>query len=228
MRSLDELLSHSAAAYPENTAVVDPGRGEISYSALDALASELAELLRRHGVVARRSGGRVRAEVPGNGGRDLRNSESRSRLHSRGPDRSRAAKPRHPLRLLRPGCRYRRIPRGEAPRRVRARGEDPGRAALASPLGREHGPSRSPARKRAGARAGRARLHPLHLRLHGEAEGRNAHPRERPGVRRLVLRGVPPHGRGSILLSRSVSFRPVDPGPVRPDSTRRRRGPHRR
>jgi amino acid adenylation domain-containing protein len=51
MRSLDELLSRSASAYPENVAIVDPGRAQATYRELDALATELSHLLRRHGVV---------------------------------------------------------------------------------------------------------------------------------------------------------------------------------
>ncbi len=65
MRSLDELLSRSATAFPEKTAVVDPGRGVITYRELDALATELADLLRRQGVMR---GDRVGVYAPKSAG----------------------------------------------------------------------------------------------------------------------------------------------------------------
>ena len=70
-------------------------------------------------------------------------------------------------------------------------------------------PDRSP-RLRVGPR-----LHPLHVGLDRRAEGRDAHPPQRAGVRRVGGRAVRRRGRGPPLEPRAVPLRPVGLRPLR-------------
>ena len=56
-----------------------------------------------------------------------------------------------------------------------------------NPSARGRGVRRSSARRHCAAEARRPRLHPLHIRVHRQAEGGDAFARERDQLRRLVL-----------------------------------------
>ncbi len=47
---LHQLLRNSAKRFPDRIAVVDPGKGEVDYARLDALADRVRGILASHGV----------------------------------------------------------------------------------------------------------------------------------------------------------------------------------
>jgi non-ribosomal peptide synthetase component F len=61
VQCLDDLLLRSRSAFPDNIAVIDPGRARLTYRELDDLAKDISESLRRAGVV---SGDRVAVIQP--------------------------------------------------------------------------------------------------------------------------------------------------------------------
>ena len=139
-----------------------------------------------------RAGDRVgiyAAQVDRRRRRDLRRPEGGRGLRARRPDRAAAAQRLHP-RQLRGGAWPGRaalrgaLPRGDAgarPRRRRCSSST--RPAAARGLARRARPAKigrpPPRRRDAPSAAGRPRLHPLHLRLDREAQGRDALARER-------------------------------------------------
>ena len=77
-----------------------------------------------------------------------------------------------------------------------------------------------------GALGERSRIHPLHIRIDGHSQGRDAEPAQRACVRRLVLRRLCANRARSLQQSRPVSFRPVGAGHLSPAEARRERAPH--
>ena len=161
----------------------------------------LRDRLRALGVRAGRPRRDLPAQVDRRGRRDLRHPEGRRRLRAGRSGRAAGAQRLHPAQLRGQGGRHGAALRADAARRAASssgtlpallaarRGRRRRRPARGARRARTRSGRRRPPR-RAPCRAGRPRLHPLHLGLDREAQGRDALARERRELRRLVLRGV--------------------------------------
>ena len=241
MKPPDALHEHfvgAAQRFPDNTAVIEPGHGAITYRDLATLSDRLRDRLSALGV---RPGDRVgiymrksidavgaiygilkagAAYVPVDPGAPparnayiLQNCAVKAIVMERRFDEKLlpelAALGPVPERLL--------IDNAGAGAAATQGARRSGRAGTAPP----EVPTQQPAPIR-------PRLHPLHVRLDRQAQGRDALARERRELRRLVHRSLRAAAGRSLLLACAVPFRPLDPGHPRPAQARRDAGAGRR
>ena len=236
--ALHEAFVASARRTPGAVAVVEPGRGTITYGELDALSDRVRDRLAalgvdrgdRIGIYLRKSIDSVAtllgalkagaAYVPVDPGAPA--TRGAYILHNCGVKVvvvEAAMADKLGAELAEPGGRA---------------GDDRGRRSS----GRRRGPARGARRGRRGGQGAarrhrakqalRPRLYPLHVGLDRQAEGRDAVARKCGELRRLVLGVFRTNGRRPLFVARAVSLRPVDPRHSRLPQARRDAGADRR
>ena len=201
---LAEYLEASAARWPDRTAVVDPGRLELTYAELNRQADALAGFLAARGVRRGDRVGVVAAQERRGRRVALRHHEGRRRLRAGGLHGAGGARQADPHRL--PG-------RAPSSSTIAAGTMVPESCEVTlvtwgRPASSYAGRGRPHRRRRSRRSLSRSRLHPLHLRLDRHAERRDADARERRELRRLVLVGLrrPPRRIASAATRRSTSI----------------------
>ena len=189
---LAELLERSAARASGQAGGVGPGRRTlVTYAELSALCRSVPGSTVAPGRAARRSRRHAPAQVARRCGGHLRHPEGRRRLCSGRCRIAGAARRLHPQRLPGEG-RPRPNWRSATPshRSWQKLGASPVILALSPADASERVPLRTlmdmlhqqdpaPVVPTVKSGAGRHRLHPLHVRLHRQSQGRRAHPRQR-------------------------------------------------